>query len=100
MRNLRLLPLLLLGAALFVGAGWALQWRRSIALREQVSLLQADERDLTRLRAENEKLKAERISPEALRRLRADHDALVRLQTEIQTLRESLQRRERALGTN
>lgn len=94
----RWIPAFLVGVAIFVGAGWALQWRSSVALREQVKLLQADEHEVARLQAENDKLRAVQVSPEELQRLRADHDALVRLQAEIRTLQDSLRRREHALG--
>lgn len=91
----RSIPAFLLGTALLVGAGWALQWRSSVALREQVKLLQADEREAARLQAENQQLKANQPSAEELQRLRADHDALVRLQVEVAALRKSIQTRER-----
>lgn len=98
MATARWISALFLGAAVFIGAGWALQWRTSLALRERVGLLAADRHELERLRAANEKLKAEQISPEQLQRLRADHDELVRLQVEIESLRRSIRMRERSAG--
>lgn len=86
----RLTTFVLLIAALIAGAAWTLQRKSSAVLREQLTLLRSDRRELAALRAENETLKQRQPSEKELSALRADHAAAARLRTELNTLREQI----------
>lgn len=79
---------LLIAGFAAVGAG-ALAWRslHLAHLRDEVAIQREEGRDLARLRAENQRLTAENISPSALEALRGDRAALTRLRGELEALR-------------
>ncbi len=86
----RLTAFVLLIAALLAGAAWALERKSSAVLREQITLLHSERRDLAALRAENETLKQRQPPEKELAALRADHAAAARLRNELNTLREQI----------
>ena len=93
-----LLSLLLLALALAAGAGWWLQRASSAQVRGELALLRDEQRELAKLRAENQRLTTALPPATKLAALRADHAAVVRLRGEIEKLREHLQMQERALA--
>ena len=97
MNALRWLSALLVALAFVAGAALWLQWQQAAQLRDEIILLREENRDMARLRAENQRLVAEKLPAAELERLRVDHAAVARLRTEIENVRETLQARERAL---
>lgn len=75
------------GVALATGAGFAAQWRQSVALRAELDGLRFETDGWTRLRTENQRLRAAQISTVELEALRADHAALPRLRAELEALK-------------
>jgi hypothetical protein len=68
-----------------IAATW--QWWATQPLRHELTRLRGGAAELATLRAENERLRRERIAPAELERLRADHTALLRLHAEIEEIR-------------
>lgn len=68
------------------GAGLAVQWRQSLALRGELERGRFETEEVARLRAENQRLREKQISAAELERLRADHAALPRLRAELDAL--------------
>jgi hypothetical protein len=68
------------------GTGLAMQWRQSMELRAALEHAKSDADELTRLRHENRRLRAQQIPSIELERLRADHAALPRLRAELGAL--------------
>ena len=60
--------------------------QESAVLRTEIAVLRQDEQRIAQLRAEHERLVAEKVSDAELQRLRADRAALVRLRNEINQL--------------
>jgi hypothetical protein len=77
-----LLTLLVIASAALL----SVQWRQTGLLRLEVERARDETRELTRLRAENERLRANQIPTAELERLRADHAALPRLRAELEAL--------------
>ena len=94
----RLVTVALLLAAAVAGVALMLQRQRGTVLREQITLLRADQRQLAALRADNAKLQSGLPSDSELMKLRADHAAAMRLQTELNTLRRQISAAEAAAG--
>lgn len=92
-RRFRWLPAVLLLVAGVAGAGYALQVQATAALRREIELLQAEQRESGRLRAENERLKAEQAPAAEVERLRADRAALLRLRSEIDGMKRRVEER-------
>jgi Tfp pilus assembly protein PilN len=95
MSSARWISIGLLGCAVVAAALWALQREAAMALRQEIALLRDDTRAIGRLRAENEKLKAQQVSAEELLRLQADRAALQRLRNEIEALKGRTEQRAR-----
>ncbi len=98
MNPLRWLSALLLALALVAGASLWLQRQAAAVLRDEIVLLREESRELARLRAENQRLVSAKLPAPELERLRADHAAVMRLRSEIETLKDNVQQRERALA--
>jgi hypothetical protein len=89
----------LLAMAAVAGAALWLQRQAAADLRDEIALLRGDQREIARLRTENQRL-AEALPPEEkMQELRADRAAVVRLRGEIERTRGNLEARERALET-
>ncbi len=99
MSALRSLSAVLLALALVAGAALWLQWQTTDNLRSEIQLLREEQRELVRLRAENQRLAATQPDAAELTRLRADRSAVMRLRGEIEKTKDNLQARERALAT-
>ncbi len=97
MAALRWLSALLLALAVVAGASWWLQRQATAQLRGELALLRDEQRELARLRAENQRLAAALPAAVELERLRADHAAVLQLRAEIDRARDALQARERVL---
>lgn len=95
----RWLSALMLALALVAGAALMLQQQSANQLRDEIALLQDENRELARLRAENARLAAAQPSAAKLEQLRADRAVVVQLRAEIEKLSGSLQSRERAVVT-
>lgn len=65
------------------------QWRQSMQHRLALEHAKLDAAEVTRLREENRRLRAQQISPAELERLRSDHAALPRLRAELEAVRHS-----------
>ena len=89
---------LLLAVAMIAGAATWLARAEAAALRAEILLLRDDLRELERLRGENQRLAASLPAAETLALLHADHAAVIRLRGEIETLKENLSTRQRALA--
>ena len=87
MNPLRWLSALLLALAVVAGGALWLQRQSGAQLRGEIALLRDEQRDLTRLRKENQRLAAALPTTAELARLRADHAAVVQLRTEIENLK-------------
>lgn len=74
------------------GVGILLQRATSEALRAELAVVQDQQRQYARLRAEHARLLAQQPPPAELDRLRADHVALVRLRAEIEDLKSNAER--------
>jgi small-conductance mechanosensitive channel len=74
-------------------ARYLLARQESAALRAEIALLQQENDQVARLRAEHERLRAAKISDAELERLRSDRAALARLRAEINALEESAERK-------
>jgi hypothetical protein len=85
------LPFLCWFSLVFVvgGAGLAMQWWQTTTLRRELELARSEAGELSRLRAENQRLREKEIPPTELEVLRADHAALPRLRAEIEALNKS-----------
>ncbi len=94
----RLIAAVLVVAAALTGGAWLLQRDAASALRLEAELLREEKRELARLQTENERLMAVLPAPPELTRLRADRAAVERLRSEIEKLKDNVQRRERALA--
>lgn len=89
-------PLLVLVIlALIAAAGWALQWQRSEALRDELGLLREQSRTVARLRAERARLAQAQLPPGELAALRSDHAAVERLRREVEALAAEVKAKER-----
>jgi hypothetical protein len=97
MNPLRWLSALLLALAFAAGAALWLQRQAAAQLRDEITLLRDQNRELARLRAENLRLAAALPPTAELEQLRADHAAVVRLRAELEKTKDHLQARERAL---
>ena len=75
------------------------QRQQADLLRSQMEASRADLGDVERLRAENQRLKENQISPAELEALRADHGAVVRLRKEVEELQRTAEARKQALAT-
>ena len=69
------------------GGGLAWQWQESMSLRTELDLLRLESEELSRLRAENKRLREKQPAAAWLETLRADHAALPRLRAEIESLK-------------
>ena len=98
MSALRWLSALLLALALAAGATVWLQRQAAAQLRDEIAILREQNRELARLRTENQRLAAALPSAAELEALRADHAAVVRLRSELERTKDNLQVRERALA--
>ena len=98
MIRLRVFSFVFLGAAVVAGAGLALERQKMSVLSEAVRELREERDALTRLRAENEKLRATLPSAEILSVWKADHAAVLRLQTQINQARANVEGHEQALA--
>ena len=76
----------LLVAAIAGFGRMVIERQETTALRSQIEILQQEVKRATQLRAERERLMAEKVSDAELQRLRADRAALVRLRNEISAL--------------
>jgi hypothetical protein len=94
----RWLSVLLLTLAAVAGAALWLQRQAAADLRDELALLRGDQREVARLRAENQRLTAGLPPAEKMQELRADRAAVVRLRSEIEKTRDNLTTRERALA--
>lgn len=88
--RLRITTFILLLAAGVAGVALMLERQRGAVLREQRSLLRANERELATVRADTVRLQASLPSESELARLRSDHAAAVRLQAELNALRRQI----------
>ena len=88
----------LLVLAMVAGAALWLQRQAAADLRDELALLRGDQREVARLRAENQRLAAALPPTEKMQELRADRAAVVRLRSEIEKTRDNLTTRERALA--
>ncbi|MBL9199099.1 MAG: hypothetical protein JNL39_01280 [Opitutaceae bacterium] len=95
---MRWLSILFLIVALGSGAALWLQREAAAGLRDDLALLHGDRREIARLREENARLAAALPPAGTLEALRADRAAVARLRREIETTREKLETRERALA--
>lgn len=100
MRARHFVTLGLLAAATVTGAAWWLQRDTATALRLEAETLRDEKRELARLQEENRRLTATLPAGAELTRLRADRVAVERLRTEIEKLKDNVQRRERALSAS
>lgn len=91
----RWISLALLALAIVAGAGFALQRQAASALQQEIALLRSESRELERLRAENERLKAAQAPLAEVERLRADHTAMVRLRADIEDMKARADKRAR-----
>ncbi len=87
MTAFRWLSALFLALALAAGGGLWLQRQSAAELRGEIALLRDDQRELARLRAENQRLVAAQVPDEELARLRADRAAIQQLRGEIERLK-------------
>ena len=74
-------------ALLAAGAVVFLQREAAASLRSELALLRDENRELARLKAEHERLRAAQLPPAELDRLRADRAALLQLRSEIEAMR-------------
>jgi hypothetical protein len=68
------------------GAALAVQWYQAMELRAALDRAKMDAAELTRLREENRRWRAQQIPAAELERLRSDHAALPRLRAELEAL--------------
>ncbi|HVS54321.1 MAG TPA: hypothetical protein VHD62_18340 [Opitutaceae bacterium] len=94
----RLAVVVLTVLAFAAAAAIWLQREQAVALRAELALARAEQKDATALRAEHARLMAAQVPETELARLRDDHAAVVRLHGEIDTLTEKLHARERSLA--
>jgi hypothetical protein len=80
------ITLALLIAAITGFGRMLIERQETTALRSEIEILQQETKRLAQLRADRERLIAEKVSDAELQRLRADRAALVRLRNEISTL--------------
>lgn len=99
MAPLRGVSVALLLLAVGSGVGLWLQWQSAAALRAELSLLRAENRELASLRRENERLLNSKVSSGEWQRLQADHAAVVRLRDEIQNLNQRAEQMEHLNAT-
>lgn len=85
----------MLALAVVAGAGFALQRQSAALLQQEIIVLRDQERNQARLRADNERLRAEETPKAEVERLRADHAALLRLRTEIDQMKSRAEQRSR-----
>jgi uncharacterized protein HemX len=71
------------------GAAYALQREKTEQLRAALTQAQSNATELSRLQAENQRLRQKQVSPAELARLREDHAAVVRLRAELEALQKS-----------
>ncbi len=94
----RWLSALLLALAVVAGVALWLQRQAAADLRDELALLRDDQREIARLRTENQRLASALPPAEKMQELRADRAAVVRLRSEIEKTRDNLTTRERALA--
>lgn len=83
-------------ALVAAGAGaWAWHWRETAGLRTELEVIRTSAAELARMRAENQRLRAQQVSAEELARLRSDHEALPRLRAEVESVRARVEGRGR-----
>jgi small-conductance mechanosensitive channel len=93
MRARRWISFAIMVVAVAAFARYLLARQESAALRAEIALLQQENDQVARLRAEHERLRAAKISDAELERLRSDRAALARLRAEINALEESAERK-------
>jgi Tfp pilus assembly protein PilN len=94
----RFLAILLLGGAVVAGGALLMQRQTAALLQTELGLARDEQKEVAKLRAENQRLAAKLPSAESLAAMRADHAAVTRLRTEIETLKQTVHTRERTLG--
>ena len=97
MRSLRWISvgLVVVGVVAFVR--YLIERQESAALRSEIAILQQEQDRVARLRAENERLIAGKVSDAELQRLRGDRAALNRLRNEINVLETNAEQRAKAI---
>lgn len=98
MRTTRWLTVVFLALAGAGGAALGWQHLASAQVRDEINLLQEENRELVRLRAENRQLAATVPSTATLAALRSDHAAVKSLRDEIERLKADVQSRESTLA--
>jgi hypothetical protein len=91
MSTFRWPTILLLAFALAAGGALLLQRQAAAQLRDELTLLREEQRELARLRTERARLQAVQPSPAELEQLRGDRAALPRLRDEVGQLRQQTQ---------
>ena len=71
------------------GAAYALQREKTMHLRAELLQAQANAAELSRLQAENQRLRQKQVAPSELSRLREDRAAMGRLRAELESLQKS-----------
>jgi Tfp pilus assembly protein PilN len=71
------------------GAAYAPQRAKTMRLRAELEQAQANAAELSRLQAENQRLRQKQVAPSELSRLREDHAAMGRLRAELESLQKS-----------
>lgn len=79
----------LLALAVMGAVAYALQREKTEQLRAALTQAQSNATELSRLQAENRRLRQKQVSPTELARLREDHAAVVRLRAELEALQKS-----------
>jgi biopolymer transport protein ExbD len=97
MRSLRWISVGLVVVGVVALVRYLIERQESAALRSEIALLQQEQHRVTRLRAENERLVAGKVSDAELQRLRNDRAALNRLRNEINVLETNAEQRAKAI---
>ena len=74
------------------GVGLWLQHETTAVLQSEIALLRDEQKTISRLRAENQRLSASEVPEAELARLRADRAALMRLRSEIEQMKSRAER--------
>lgn len=93
MNSLRWISTLLLALAVAAGVGVVWQRQAAAALQAELGWLRDENRELVRLRGENERLRTAGLPAAEMEQRRADHAAIVRLRAEIEAMRVRLEKR-------